>query len=113
MEIWGCRKGSKDGNMEQRKIGSNKTKVNDCYACKKENPGYEVTCHSSGKYIQQMKYNTLIVKFIRMWPSEKSLTGWMDREIFHRETRLHGSPGLYKTILVFTRVPEKSRHWKA
>jgi hypothetical protein len=37
----------------------------------------------------------------------------LNREIFHRETRLHGSPGLYKTILVFTRVPEKSRHWKA
>jgi hypothetical protein len=73
----GVGKDDKDMYCRKKSPGSDKTKVNGCHACTTENPRYEVTSSSIGNYIQHMKDHTLIGKFMGIWPSEKSLNGWV------------------------------------
>jgi hypothetical protein len=42
-----------------------------------EIPKYEVTSPNIGNYIQNMEDHPLIGKFMGIWPSEKSLMGWV------------------------------------
>jgi len=66
-----------DKPVEQQSPGSDRTKVNGCYARTSETSRYEVTSSNIGKYIQNIKDHALIEKIMGVWPSEKSLMGWV------------------------------------
>ena len=73
----GTSKDRKDRPVELQNPGANKTKLSDYHAHTLETPRYEVTSPNIGNYIQNMKDHTLIGKFMDIWPSKKSLMGWV------------------------------------
>jgi len=65
-----------------------------------KNPKDEVTSPNIRNYIQNMKDCALIGKFMGIWPSEKSLMGWVSTrwKIKGKVDLKLGSKGLFTTI---------------
>ena len=64
-------------------------------------PRYEITSNKVYEYIQYMHEHVIICNCMHLWPSEKSLTGWINHKWKpkgHYDIKL-GSNGIFTVIL--------------